>query len=74
MSGRAGGLYGGIQFSTTKPISSQEPPVVAVPAPVVPQVVASQAPVVEQSNDSGQASSKAPAGIAHPNLTFNIES
>lgn len=70
MSGRAGGLYGGIQFSTTKPIASQEAPPAAAPTPVAAPVVPAQAPLaVEQPNDSGQASAKAPAGIAHLNLS-----
>lgn len=77
MSGRAGGLYGGIQFSHTKPIASQDsestptPPiapvvVAATPAPVVVEPAPEQPQANSGANDPGQAS-KATAGIAHLN-------
>jgi hypothetical protein len=80
MSGRAGGLYGGIQFTTAKPFANQETPTSSSVAPLKPTPLAQQLekPPPEQHPtseaqpstsgqppaDSGSASTKASAGIA----------
>ena len=79
MSGRAGGLYGGIQFTAAKPFANQEVPASSSSGPLNP--TPPEKPPLEQqptskaqlstndqtSADSGSASTKASAGIASLN-------
>ena len=76
MSGRAGGLYGGIQFTTTKPFANQEAPVSSSSTPLKPTPTEKHLPEQQSTGeaqpstsnqtpaDSGSASTKASAGIA----------
>lgn len=76
MTGRAGGLYGGIQFTTAKPFANQETSVSSSSTPLkstqIEKPLSEQQPTNEtQPSTSGQtpadpglASAKASAGIA----------
>ena len=76
MSGRAGGLYGGIQFTTAKPFANQEVSASSSSTPLKPTPVENPPPEQRPTSevqpstsrqtpaDSGSASTKASAGIA----------
>lgn len=76
MAGRAGGLYGGIQFTTAKPFANQETSVTSSSTPLKSTQAETRPPEQQLTNetqpstsgqtpaDPGLASAKASAGIA----------
>jgi len=76
MAGRAGGLYGGIQFTTAKPFANQDASASSSSAPSKPTPVENPPPEQQPTSearpstsgqtpaDPGSASTKASAGIA----------
>ena len=86
MTGRAGGLYGGIQFTTAKPFANQEVSASSSSTPLKPVPVENPPPEQRPTRDAqpsasgqtpvdlGSASTKASAGIASPEQKDVIQS